>query len=73
MKVIKKGFDLATIGKELVCLGYGFGKGKGGCGAVLHVVPADVVEKFYADCENELYFVCPECSAKTYVKYNVFK
>ncbi|OGH93022.1 MAG: hypothetical protein A2563_05430 [Candidatus Magasanikbacteria bacterium RIFOXYD1_FULL_40_23] len=75
MKVIKKGFEHATIGKELTCVGDGFGKGKGGCGAVLHVVPADIYVKHFSigDYDGTHYwFVCPECSAKTYVKYDVF-
>ena len=72
MKVLKKGCDNANFGKEFVCRGYGLGKKVGGCGAVLHVVPADV-EK-YTDCDGDssYWFVCPECGAKTYVKYNAF-
>lgn len=72
MKVIKKGFENASIGKEFVCKGYGLGKGKGGCGAVLHVVPADI--EVYIDCDGDPYywFTCPECEANTYVDRTAF-
>ena len=75
MKVIKKGFENAEFGKDFICKGVGFGKGKGGCGAVLHVVPADVVTYSSSDPDfsDSHWFVCPECGAKTYVTHDMFK
>ena len=72
MRLIKKGFENASWGKEFTCKGYGLGKGVGGCGAVLHVTPADIAS--HTDCEGDksYWFVCPECHAKTYVSYNAF-
>jgi hypothetical protein len=72
MKVIKKGFENADFGKEFVCKGYGLGKGKGGCGAVLHVVPADIVAHTDCDGDSSYWFTCPDCGAKTYVKCDAF-
>lgn len=76
MKVLKKGFENASFGKDVVCSGSGMGKGKGGCGAVLHVVPADIHEATYSDygggSDTSYWFVCPECGASTYVRYNLF-
>lgn len=72
MKVLKKGFENASFGKEFTCVGSGLGKGKGGCGAVLHLVPADVETSYY-DGDSTYWFTCPECGAKTYLKYDAFK
>jgi hypothetical protein len=72
MKLIKKGLDNPNFGKEFVCKGYGLGKG-GGCGAVLHVVPADICVHTDSDGDSSYWFVCPDCGAKTYVAYNAFK
>lgn len=72
MKVLKKGCDNASFGKEFVCKGYGLGKKVGGCGALLHVVPADVEVRVNYDSDDSYWFVCPECSAKTYLKYDAF-
>jgi len=76
MKVLKKGSENEVFGKEFTCVGSGVGKGKGGCGAVLLVKPADVSEHHYTDIsgtgDTEYWFVCPECGAKTYVSSSVF-
>lgn len=72
MKVLKKGSENTSFGKELVCKGHGLGKGKGGCGAVLYVVPADVETSTDWEGDVSYFFTCPECSAKTYVKYDTF-
>lgn len=73
MKVIKKGFENADFGKDFVCKGYGLGPKAGGCGAVLHVVPADICVHTDRDGDSAYWFVCPECGAKTYVKHDAFK
>lgn len=76
MKVIKSGKDNKSFGKEFVCKGYGVGK-TGGCGAVLHVMPRDIMSATYSDygggSDTSYWFVCPECGAKTYVGYDAFK
>ncbi len=72
MKVLKKGSDNANFGKEFVCKGYGLGKKVGGCGALLHVVPADIEKCTDSDGDASYWFVCPDCGAKTYVKYDAF-
>ncbi len=73
MKVIKKGFENAHFGKEFVCKGHGLGSKVGGCGAVLHVVPADICVFNDYDVDSTYWFVCPECGAKTSIKYDAFK
>jgi len=73
MKLIKKGSENTNFGKEFVCKGYGLGKKVGGCGAVLHVVPADILTHTDCDGDASYWFVCPDCGAKTYVKYDAFK
>ena len=72
MKVLKKGAENANFGKDLVCKGYGLGKKVGGCGALLHVMPADVEKHVDWEGDASCYFVCPECGAKTYVTYDTF-
>ena len=72
MKVIKKGSENDSFGKELTCKGSGLGKGKGGCGAILLVKPCDVMSSSY-DGDTSYWFVCPECGAHTYVSYTTFK
>lgn len=72
MKVLKKGSENASFGKEFTCKGCGLGKGKGGCGAVLHVVPADIHVHASVEYDNTYWFVCPECNAKTYINPNAF-
>jgi hypothetical protein len=72
MKVIKKGPENAKFGKKLTCKGSGFGEGMGGCGAVLHVVPADISNNL-ATGGDAYWFICPCCRAKTFVSYNTFK
>ncbi len=71
MKVIKKGCDNPDFGKDLTCMGSGLGKGAGGCGAVLRVVPADISNNLSTGGEAH-WFTCPECSAKTYVTWRTF-
>ncbi|MEK7623825.1 MAG: hypothetical protein AAB408_04135 [Patescibacteria group bacterium] len=73
MKVLKKGSENTNFGKEFVCKGYGLGKGVGGCGALLHLVPADVLSSTDWEGDSMYWFVCPECHAKTYMKHDAFK
>jgi hypothetical protein len=73
MRVIKKGSENTDWGKDLTCKGNGLGKGVGGCGAILHVTPADIARHTDSDGDSSYWFVCPECSAKTYVNHNTFK
>ena len=72
MKVITKGCDNPNFGKEFVCKGNGLGPKVGGCGAVLHLVPADISVYVSSEYDNSYWFVCPECGAKTYISYNAF-
>lgn len=72
MKVLKKGCENTSFGKDLVCKGHGLGKKVGGCGALLHVVPADVEKYVDSDGDASYWFTCPECGAKTYVSYDTF-
>lgn len=72
MKVLKKGCDNPNFGKDVVCVGYGLGK-SGGCGALLHVVPRDVIVSSDGDGDSLYWIICPECNARTYVKSTLFK
>ena len=73
MKVIKKGPENSAAGKQFTCKGYGLGKGKGGCGAVLHVVPGDIHVSTDWEGDESYWFACPVCKAKTYVSYDEFE
>ena len=77
MRVIKKGSDNEEFGKDLVCRGDGVGRGRGGCGSILRVMPRDVESDSCSDygggSDTYYWFVCPECRVKTYVDPKVFK
>ncbi len=73
MRVIKKGSENATWGKEFICKGYGLGKGVGGCGAILHVTPGDIMKHTDSDGDSSYWFSCPDCGAKTYIRYDAFQ
>lgn len=77
MKVIKSGKENDSFGKEKVCHGYGLGRGRGGCGAVLLVKPCDISESTSSDygggSDTSYWFTCPECGARNYVSYDTFR
>lgn len=73
MRLIKKGSDNPAWGKEMTCKGNGLGKGVGGCGAILHVTPADILSSTDFEGDASYWFTCPECKAKTYVRYSDFR
>ncbi len=73
MEVVRSGKDDREFGKEFTCRGNGFGKGVGGCGAVLRLMPCDVA--CHVDCDGDAthWFVCPECGAKTYLSHDALR
>lgn len=72
MRLIKKGCDNPNFGKEVTCKGNGLGKGVGGCGAILHIVPSDVFYRYLGDGDYNAWYECPECRAKTPVRDDLF-
>lgn len=74
MQVLEKGPDPSGC-KKLRCRGYGTGT-TAGCGALLLVSPRDVKSRTTSDygggSDTDYYFVCPECNAWTFVRYDTF-
>ncbi len=74
MEVLDKTPD-PEAGKKLRCRGSGTGK-TAGCGALLFVMPRDIDSASYRDygggSDTSYWFVCPACSARTYVSWNLF-